>query len=197
MMHYLFDMLYELSTALLGPVVLCLFLLLIQMLLELGGAIREWNERRRVQKNWDLYQRGLATKEYDTPDGMDPEHVYPGFVLKFVQRAALRQDQFPLIEKCVDDIEIESSARLARLIFLVRIGPMLGLMGTLIPMGPALIHFSEANVDTAAQELVVAFGTTVLGLLVGGGAFTIWLARKHWYAQDLADIEYLRRQVLS
>jgi len=93
--------------------------------------------------------------------------------------------------KLVSDLEIEAAGRLTRMSLGVRVGPMLGLMGTLIPLGPALIHISTGNVEEMAHNLVVAFSTTVLGLFVGGICYGIWLARRQWYARDLADIEYV------
>ena len=74
---------------------------------------------------------------------------------------------------------------------MVRIGPILGLMGTLIPMGPALLALTEGDVNTLATSLIFAFGTTVLGLLVGGVAYVITTVRQHWYDKDMNDIRYI------
>jgi biopolymer transport protein ExbB/TolQ len=68
---------------------------------------------------------------------------------------------------------------------------MLGLMGTLIPMGPALMGLSSGNIQQLAANLVIAFATTVLGLLAGGVAYSILLIKKKWYTQDLSDMEYV------
>ena len=73
----------------------------------------------------------------------------------------------------------------------MRVGPLLGLMGTLIPLGPALMSLASGDIQTLSKNLVVAFTTTVLGLFVGGVCFAMSLARRRWYAQDIADIEYL------
>ncbi|MCA9042054.1 MAG: MotA/TolQ/ExbB proton channel family protein [Planctomycetaceae bacterium] len=75
--------------------------------------------------------------------------------------------------------------------FGIRIGPILGLMGTLIPLSPALLGLSAGNLDQLAQNLVVAFSTTVLGLFIAGICYGIWLTRRQWYAADLANVEYI------
>ncbi|HIE31075.1 MAG TPA: MotA/TolQ/ExbB proton channel family protein, partial [Methanosarcinales archaeon] len=62
---------------------------------------------------------------------------------------------------------------------------------TLIPMGPALIGLSAGNIQQLAANLVIAFSTTVLGLLAGGVAYCILLVKKKWYTQDLSDMEYV------
>ena len=68
---------------------------------------------------------------------------------------------------------------------------MLGLMGTLIPMGPALLALSQGDVMTLANNLIIAFGTTVLGLLIGGIAYMMTEVRNRWYDGDLSDIAYI------
>ncbi len=74
---------------------------------------------------------------------------------------------------------------------LVRIGPILGLMGTLIPISPALVGLAQGDVDTLSNNLVIAFSTTVVGLLIGGIAYVITTVRDRYYRQDIVDIEYL------
>lgn len=68
---------------------------------------------------------------------------------------------------------------------------MLGLMGTLIPLGPALMGLSSGNIQALATNLVIAFSTTVLGLLVGGVAYAVLVVRRRWYYQDFSDMEYI------
>ncbi len=68
---------------------------------------------------------------------------------------------------------------------------MLGLMGTLIPMGPALLALAGGDVKTLADNLIIAFGSTVLGLATGLIGHTISMVRSRWYEQDMSDMEYL------
>ena len=74
---------------------------------------------------------------------------------------------------------------------LVRFGPALGLMGTLIPLSPALEGLAKGNVSSSPENLRVAFSVTVLGLLIGAVAFAVSLVRDRLYAQDLSDLEYV------
>lgn len=73
--------------------------------------------------------------------------------------------------------------RLERSDLLARCGPILGLMGTLIPLGPGLTALGDGNIEILAVALSVAFDTTVLGLLVGLGAYVISRLRRRWYEQ--------------
>jgi biopolymer transport protein ExbB/TolQ len=88
-------------------------------------------------------------------------------------------------------LETTVAARLARLAFLAKVGPILGLLGTLIPFGPALAGLSSGDVKLLSANLVAAFATTVVGLLSGCLAFGIGMVRKGWYASDLDALEYI------
>ena len=94
------------------------------------------------------------------------------------------------IERLLQVREREATNALEKTRVLMRIGPMLGLMGTLIPLGPALVALSVGNIAELSSNLVVAFSSTVVGLLIGAVAMVINAADKRWYKQDLSDMEY-------
>jgi len=95
------------------------------------------------------------------------------------------------LEKLLQKLEIMVSKRLERTRVMVRLGPMFGLMGTLIPMGPALVALTKGDVNTLASSLIIAFGTTVVGLLIGGVSYLISMVRTRWYKDDMNDIHYI------
>ncbi len=94
------------------------------------------------------------------------------------------------IAKRLAEFDYRSVRRLERTRILVRMGPALGLMGTLIPLSPALAGLAGGDVETLTENLRVAFSVTVLGLLVGAIAFAISLVRDRLYGQDYSDVEY-------
>jgi biopolymer transport protein ExbB/TolQ len=93
--------------------------------------------------------------------------------------------------KALADFDLRSLRKLERSRMLVRFGPALGLMGTLIPLSPALEGLAEGDVAQLSENLRAAFSVTVLGLLIGAVAFSISLVRDRLYAQDLSDLEYV------
>jgi biopolymer transport protein ExbB/TolQ len=95
------------------------------------------------------------------------------------------------VAKALADFDFGSLRRLERTRVLVRAGPALGLMGTLIPLAPALSGLAEGDVAQLSRNLRVAFSVTVLGLVVGAIAFAISLVRDRLYGQDLSDLEYV------
>jgi biopolymer transport protein ExbB/TolQ len=94
------------------------------------------------------------------------------------------------VAKAIADFDLRSLRRLERSRILVRAGPALGLMGTLIPLSPALSALGEGDLAELSDALRVAFGITVIGILVGMLAFTVALVRERLYAQDHSDLEY-------
>ena len=92
-------------------------------------------------------------------------------------------------ERALARYELGVQRRLDRTRLLVRAGPALGLMGTLIPLAPGLAALGEGDVTTLAENLRDAFGATVVGLLVGTVAFALTLARTRSYSEDLVDLE--------
>jgi biopolymer transport protein ExbB/TolQ len=72
---------------------------------------------------------------------------------------------------------------------LARIAPMLGLLGTLIPLGPGIIALGQGDTETLSKALTTAFDTTSLGLMVGGVALIISAVRSRWYKQYMVDFD--------
>lgn len=187
-----------LSGALLYPTIILLIISVVWVLVISGQMISEYSGRTRDLKG--LRRVGKeAGEEIKTGEmegavrSLQSIRANPE-VRKFARDLSrvLGDAKFPLeSEKLLQDYEISISKKLEQLKILTRIAPMLGLMGTLIPLGPALMGLSSGNVQALATNLVVAFSTTVLGLLVGGVAYAVFVIRRRWYSQDFSDMEYL------
>ena len=70
-----------------------------------------------------------------------------------------------------------------------RVAPMLGLVATMIPMGPALMALADGNLADVSRSLMVAFSAVILALLAAAISYSVVNVRKRWYATDLAAIE--------
>lgn len=80
---------------------------------------------------------------------------------------------------------------------LAKISPMFGLMGTLIPLGPGLIALGQGDTQTLSNSLLVAFDTTVIGLIAAAIAMLVSTARKRWYKNYMSMLETLEELVLE
>jgi biopolymer transport protein ExbB/TolQ len=97
----------------------------------------------------------------------------------------------PRMSKELADFDFAGQRRLGRTRLLVRLGPALGLMGTLIPLSPALQGLANGNITALTDNLRVAFSVTVLGILIGVVAFALSLVRERLYGQDYSDLEFV------
>lgn len=80
--------------------------------------------------------------------------------------------------------------RLERADLLARIPPMLGLMATIIPLGPGLAALGQGNPAQLASAVTVAFDATVLGLVAGIAGLVIGKLRRRWYEETLEAMEH-------
>lgn len=82
----------------------------------------------------------------------------------------------------------QGKKRIERADFITRIAPMLGLMGTLIPLGPGLSALGTGDISILTTAMTVAFDTTIIGLLAGIIGFVLGRVRRRWYDNAIASI---------
>ena len=199
-MNELQRIIYDASRILLWPVLVATVICFVWVLIELGFLLYELWLRFRYRDLDALEARTLkARKAFE--DGKPrtayrylQENNYSIVVSRFLfdlirnyqtERLAAK----PL--KLLQEYEFYTLKRLERTRILVRIGPMLGLMGTLIPLSPALLGLATGHTTNLLFNITTAFSVTVIGLLIGGLAFVISIVRDRMYAQDVSDMEYL------
>jgi len=194
----IFGTMFMISNSLLYPVVLVLLGLIAWSFISVGQFVSEYTARSRDSSRLKANCRDAKEKiEKGDLNGAASALTGSGsnaIVQRFTKDISeiLDVKNFPVeAEKLLQDYELTISGELMQSRLVSRVGPMLGLMGTLIPMGPALIGLSSGNIQQLAENLVIAFATTVLGLLAGGVAYSILLIKKKWYTQDLSDMEYI------
>jgi biopolymer transport protein ExbB/TolQ len=197
------NVVFDVASALRVPVLLLALLALAVVLVELGALAVELARRRRHDAA-ALEQAALtAAAALGAGDRAGAAVALRGVVSgermeraveRLLRHAAAPGGANPLA-KTLADYDLESLRRLERTRLLVRAGPALGLMGTLIPLSPALAGLASGNVTKLTDNLRVAFSVTVLGLMVGAIAFGISLVRDRLYAQDLSDLEFLAASV--
>lgn len=186
------DALADIATALRVPVLLAAVLILLLCALELGRFGAELWRRRVRARGADLSE--LTARAIADPASA-PLCAYgaPGAIaaeaLVEVSSAARAPDPPAATERALARYELAVQRRLDRTRLLVRAGPAVGLMGTLIPLAPGLAALGDGDVATLAENLRDAFGATVVGLLVGTVAFALTLARTRMYTEDLVALE--------
>ena len=179
------------SNALLVPVIVGLLGLMAWTLALLGGLLKELIERGRVRRG---LEHGVAAAR----DHAGASRIWQalresgsGLPNRFLQAAEAQAGDHAAVNQVLARLEHDVADSVARHTFITRVSPMLGLMGTLIPLGPALSGLSSGDMSALGSNLVVAFTATVVGLLISGVAYGVGLLRRVWYARDLTDLEFI------
>jgi biopolymer transport protein ExbB/TolQ len=89
-----------------------------------------------------------------------------------------------LVGKRIASVESAWRTELQKISDLTKYGPAIGLMGTLIPLGPALVGLARGDLETLSSNMIIAFSTTVVGVLISLIALSIHSAKKSWYRED-------------
>jgi len=88
----------------------------------------------------------------------------------------------------VDALELHVLKQLEWQRIVSRVAPMLGLVATMIPMGPALVAVAAGNTQGMAQSLVVAFSAVIVALLAAAITFVVQSLRRRWLLEELNAI---------
>ena len=188
-MNYITDILYWISSGLLVPVILILIFFFLRSLLLLGGFFSQYLTMRKsgmlLQKEVkQLTADNLYTLSDHLPKGKLPVVTCISKMLE--NRNSPAKVTFLLDEyECLVERELETPKMFTKM------GPMLGLMGTLIPMGPALVGLSSGDIASMAYNMQVAFATTVIGLFAGGIGFVVKAVKQRWYRRDMGMLNYI------
>ena len=93
----------------------------------------------------------------------------------------------------MERLELYAHKRLEHIRNVSRIAPMMGLIATLIPLGPALKALTDGNIAGMSDGLIIAFSGVTLGLISASLTYWIGNVKKRWYADELHSIEVMRR----
>jgi biopolymer transport protein ExbB/TolQ len=193
------QLLFEISDALRYPVLVLALAALVVAIVEVGTLLAELRRRRRRSVARLEHAVDVARDALARGDGADALRAVRsvGFnpamddALTAIAEQRDKPDAATRIAKRLAEYDYRSVRRLERTRILVRIGPALGLMGTLIPLSPALAGLADGDVQRLTDDLRVAFSVTVAGLLIGAVAYAVSLVRNRVYDQDYSDVEYV------
>lgn len=188
----------EIANAFHWPVAGALIVLLAYAVFDLGAvAMEAWQRRQTVAPEVDVLAGAV---EHLVVQGRhdDALNRVPPAVGRFWQRIEKRlahgQDVANAdlwMDEAVRREELTLGQRLDRGRAIVRLGPMLGLAGTIIPLGPALESLLGGNMADMVGHLVIGFGAVVVGLVMSGIAYFTTLVRERWMRRELKNLESL------
>lgn len=202
--EYLTGSLDVISQSLTIPVLVILLIIVIISIITLGGLISEYTSRRKVPVGSirDLIYEINAAPSVDALKSVIESAEIPKSQRKVLSEIASSSaldvnSREALARKLVEYEEEKIDKTLQKTDIITRVGPTLGLMGTLIPMGPGLAALGAGDVNTLAESLTLAFNTTIVGIGSGALCYVIGKIRSGWYDRYLSDLDALSDAVLD
>ena len=186
------------------PVIIFLVVFAIFAVLAIGGLISEYTSRRKVSV--DLIEELIcsianAASLDEIMNIIKNAKIYESqkvVLTKILRSSSLSEDsRHTLAKKLIEAEENKFSKTIEKTDVVTRIGPTLGLMGTLIPMGPGLAALGAGDVNTLANAIIVAFDTTVVGIGAGAVAYFVSKVRRRWYEEYLSNLDALADALLD
>ena len=178
------------------PVVILLILLLAFAVFSVGWIIAEFfSEHRHMKEDLPALLEHLRDNETDLEAAIAESKLnrrQKATLQELTQHADFTR---PLLDDLADNLLEQEQAHYDHMIKFTdlasKLGPMLGLLGTLIPLGPGIIALGQGDTYTLSVSLMTAFDTTVAGLCIASVCMIVSTIRRRWYAAYMADLETL------
>jgi hypothetical protein len=163
---------YQLSDFFMAPVLCLIALLFIYSLFATGQFFSQTMQRRRHYKSFlQLLNSKLGINQTLKLNG------YP---------MASLANEMPNISQ--DQLDVAALKELEGVRNVSRLAPMLGLIATMIPMGPALKSLADGNIQGISENLIVAFSAVIFGLIIASITFWIASVKKRWMVEELVAL---------
>ena len=180
------------------PVIILLVVFAFFAILTLGSLVSEYTSRKKVTPDSlekIIYSISKATSTDELMNIIKNAKLYENqkvILVKVLRAESLTAEtRETLARKLIEFEETKLGKTIEKTDIVTRIGPTLGLMGTLIPMGPGLAALGAGDVNTLANAIIVAFDTTVVGIGAGAVGYFVSKIRRRWYEEDLSNLDAL------
>lgn len=202
--EFLTSALNVISQSFLIPVIVILLIFAVYAVITLGGLISEYISRKKVPTSVikDLIFSISNASDVETVEKNIDQSIIPNSQKKILSEilsanSLNKGSQDALATKLIESEEDRIEKILEKTDIVTRLGPTLGLMGTLIPMGPGLAALGSGDVTALAQAIIVAFDTTVVGIGSGAVAYLTSRLRRRWYDDYLSNLDALSAVILE
>ena len=189
--------LFALGQVMRAPVMALLWVGVFAVLFAAGAALMEFLARRRERHAFDL-KVWLKQGGVLDADGARLERL-PAVLRGLIADVKRASADAALGDGGLENLLLEREETLRRSLnlprALVKVGPSLGLLGTLIPMGTALASLASGNLEAMAGQMVVAFTTTIIGLAIGTLAYVVTVVRQGWLSEAVRELRYLAERI--
>ncbi len=186
------------------PVIIFLVIFAVFAVLAIGGLVAEYTSRKKVTPDLIeelIYSISNAASLDEIKNIIKNAKIYESqkvVLIKILRSNELTpESRHALAKKLIEFEENKFAKTIEKTDVVTRIGPTLGLMGTLIPMGPGLAALGAGDVNTLANAIFVAFDTTVVGIGAGAVAYFVSKVRRRWYEEYLSNLDAIADALLD
>ena len=189
-MNVISNILYWISTGLLVPVIVLLIYFFIRSIILIGGFFGQYMTEKKTAAMLDKKVKELNTSNINDflVSFSDKKGI---LVIDYLNEISKSADSPARLDMLVSEYELAAEKNIATSKILTKMGPILGLMGTLIPMGPALVGLATGDIASMAYNMQVAFATTVVGLVVSAIGFITQQAKEQWALHNLMILDFI------
>ena len=186
------------------PVIIFLLIFAVFAVFAFGGLISDYSSRIKLTREYKeklIFSLVNASSVDGLVNIVRNSEIYDAqkeVLLKIIDAHSLSSDSREAWAlNLIEEEEVTMAKSLEKVDIVTRIGPTLGLMGTLIPMGPGLAALGSGDVTTLANAIIVAFDTTVVGIGAGAVAYVISKIRRRWYEEYSSNLQLFVNAVLE
>ena len=191
-MQTISNALFFISNGLLVPVVILLLILFLRALLLAINFYGDYQQRKKILEKTLFINDNDREKIIEGIKGLEAgKNLY----LQDLRLLLENQHNDAYCDLLISNYEVAAHKNLGQARILLKLGPMLGLMGTLIPMGPALVGLANGDISTMAYNMQVAFSTTVVGLVIAVIGIVTLQVKQRWFALEMNNLEYVDKML--
>lgn len=190
------EILFWVANSLLIPDIIALLLLFIRSLLLVGSFYNHFITKQKNDKLLNDLIQDLSAEKLEDLKGVLPEKDNSLYI-KYLRKLLSREPSEAYGEYLISNFEAEADKDLSISKILAKIGPVLGLIGTLIAMSPALVNLSSGDVSGMAYNMQIVFATTVIGLVVSMAGLITLQFKQRWYLQESNHLFYISQILIE
>ena len=195
-MKTLSDILFIISNGLLIPVIILLLYLAVRAIWILFSFYNEYKQKMKIASVFRKMIQNYSPEELEQTRITLESYGKDGVTSCFQNLLSHKDDKI-YCEHLLADFQVDVQKQLSKYRILIKFGPMLGLMGTLIPMGPALVGLASGDIVSMAYNMQVAFATTVLGMAVAAIGLAALQMNKRFYARSFNDLDFVFQKITA
>lgn len=182
--------LFWVANSLLIPDIILLLILFIRALVLIGSFYNQFIVKRKNDKNISRFINNMSLEDIPELNSLLPKYDNSLFV-KYMKDMLNKPYSENYADFLISNFENEADKDISLSKLLAKLGPVLGLIGTLIAMSPALVGLSAGDIAGMAYNMQVVFATTVVGLVISMVGLVTMQFKQRWYAKDVNNLEYI------